>query len=248
NTTDAEFSMPMTVYDSLGNNYEVNVYFAKASATATGSTWSYYIPSLTATTDTPQGYDVDTTSINGTLQFDVNGALDTSATSTTSTPNLIMTPNPDNGADTLTITLDFSSLTSYAADSSAKPTSIDGYTTGTLTTFNIGSDGIITGVYSNGQQQPLGLLGMASFSNPSGLQKVGDNMYLPTTNSGSFEKAVKAGSEGVGTLSPGTLEMSNVDLSSEFTNMIITQRGFQANSRIITTSDEMLQELVNLKR
>jgi len=73
-------------------------------------------------------------------------------------------------------------------------------------------------------------------------------MYIPTSNSGEFKKGVKAGTEGVGTLSPGTLEMSNVDLSKEFTEMIITQRGFQANSRIITTSDEMLQELVNLKR
>jgi len=73
-------------------------------------------------------------------------------------------------------------------------------------------------------------------------------MFIPTTNSGDFKKGLKAGSEGVGMLNPGTLEMSNVDLSKEFTDMIVTQRGFQANSRIITTSDEMLQELVNLKR
>jgi flagellar hook protein FlgE len=117
-----------------------------------------------------------------------------------------------------------------------------------LVTFNIGSDGVLTGIYSNGQQQPLGLIALAGFENPAGLQKVGDNMYIPTTNSGTFKKPLKAGAEGVGTLNPGTLEMSNVDLSREFTDMIVTQRGFQANSRIITTSDEMLQELVNLKR
>ncbi len=113
--------------------------------------------------------------------------------------------------------------------------------------FSVGSDGVITGIYDNGQQQALGLIALSNFENPAGLQKVGDNMYIPTTNSGEF-KAVKPGSGGTGTLNPGTLEMSNVDLSKEFTEMIITQRGFQANSRIITTSDEMLQELVSLKR
>jgi flagellar hook protein FlgE len=136
----------------------------------------------------------------------------------------------------------------YAAESSARPTNVDGYSTGNLVTFNIGADGILTGVYSNGQQQPLGMIALASFENPAGLQKVGDNLFIPTTNSGDGKKALKAGSNGVGMLNPGTLEMSNVDLSREFTDMIVTQRGFQANSRIITTSDEMLQELVNLKR
>ena len=92
------------------------------------------------------------------------------------------------------------------------------------------------------------MVALASFENPAGLQMTGGNMYIPTTNSGDFTKGVKAGSEGAGTISSGTLEMSNVDLSKEFTDMIITERGFQANSRIITTSDEMLQELVNLKR
>jgi flagellar hook protein FlgE len=152
------------------------------------------------------------------------------------------------GAEQIKIKPDFSAITQFAADCSVKPTNIDGYTTGNLVTFNVGSDGMLTGVYSNGQQQPLGLIALASFSNPAGLQKVGDNLFIPTTNSGDFTKGVPAGSEGVGNLSPGTLEMSNVDLSREFTDMIVTQRGFQANSRIITTSDEMLQELVNLKR
>jgi len=90
---------------------------------------------------------------------------------------------------------------------------VDGYPAGSLVTFSIGSDGMIMGIYSNGQQQPLGLIALASFDNPAGLEKVGENMYIPTSNSGEFKKGVKAGTEGVGTLSPGTLEMSNVDLS-----------------------------------
>ncbi len=233
------FTVPMTIYDSLGNDYEVDVVYSKQAATVAGSTWNWSIAAGT-------GYGV--TGAAGTIMFDPDGQLITNNAGSPPTANVTFTPVATTGTDQFIAKLDFTKLTSYAADSSAKPTSIDGYTTGTLTTFNIGSDGILTGVYSNGQQQPLGLIAMASFANPAGLQKVGDNMYIPTTNSGEFQKAVKAGSEGVGTLSPGTLEMSNVDLSAEFTNMIITQRGFQANSRIITTSDEMLQELVNLKR
>jgi len=163
-------------------------------------------------------------------------------------PLITIEPDESVGSEPIEIKLDFSGLTMYSGDSSVKPISVDGYSTGSLVTFNIGADGIITGIYSNGQQQPLGMLALASFENPAGLQKVGNNMFLPTTNSGDFTKAVRAGMGSVGTLNPGTLEMSNVDLSREFSDMIITQRGFQANSRIITTSDEMLQELVNLKR
>ena len=232
-------SVPLTVYDSLGNDYKINVKFWKITAsggTDGNSTWSWEID---------PGSGQTASSANGSIQFDTNGQI---IAGESVTPEIIITPDTSVGTQDINVKLDFSKLTMYAADSSVNPTSIDGYSTGSLVTFIIGSDGIITGIYSNGQQQPLGLIALTSFENPSGLQKVGDNMFIPTTNSGSFEKASKAGSEGVGTLNPGTLEMSNVDLSREFTDMIVTQRGFQANSRIITTSDEMLQELVNLKR
>lgn len=235
-TADEIFTVPMTVYDNLGNDYKVNTQFWKATATAAGSTWTWRIQPGT-------GYS-GMTAATGTLTFDATGKLTGGATPTPVT----FVPDAATGTGNFPVQLDFSKITTYSADSSVKPSSIDGYSTGNLVTFNIGSDGILTGIYSNGQQQPLGLVALAGFENPAGLQKVGDNMYIPTTNSGDFKKGLKAGSEGVGTLSPGTLEMSNVDLSQEFTNMIVTQRGFQANSRIITTTDEMLQELVNLKR
>lgn len=233
------FTVPMTVYDNLGNDYKVNVEFSKTTATAAGSTWTWNIPSPAGT---PAPYTP--TAATGTLTFDANGQLTGGALP----PVVTFTPDVTTGTAAFNVQFDFTKLTTYSADSSAKPTNIDGYSTGNLVTFNIGSDGILTGIYSNGQQQPLGLIALAGFENPAGLQKVGDNLYIPTTNSGDFKKGLKAGSEGVGTLNPGTLEMSNVDLSKEFTDMIVTQRGFQANSRIITTSDEMLQELVNLKR
>lgn len=236
-----QFSVPMKVYDSLGNSYDLSVNFTKTEISTTAPTTTKWTYSITA----KDGADI--TAPDSTIMFDSKGAIISGDTGSPDKTKITLTPQ-GNGADAFDITLDFSKMTMFAADSSVKPTNVDGYPTGNLVTFNIGSDGILTGIYSNGQQQPLGLVALASFDNPAGLQKVGENLFIPTTNSGSFAKGLKAGSEGVGTLNPGTLEMSNVDLSREFTDMIVTQRGFQANSRIITTSDEMLQELVNLKR
>ena len=119
----------------------------------------------------------------------------------------------------------------------------DGNPSGTLQDVSIGQDGIIMGRYSNGEMRPLGQIPLAHFTNPEGMERIGNNLWVPSANSGPFD--------GVGTtgdLMPGALEMSNVEMSGEFTEMITTQRGFQASSRVITTSDEMLQELVNLKR
>ncbi len=240
---EGQFSTPFTAYDSLGNAHEFAITYWKTSDA--DNTWDYKI--FQKGVDAAGNVTYDDVGADGTLDFGVDGKLNSDTTPTTDIQNINIDLGTE-GADILDIKLDFSNVTMFSADSSVKPTNIDGYTTGNLVTFNIGSDGMLTGIYSNGQQQPLGMVALASFSNPAGLQKVGDNLFIPTTNSGDFNKAVQAGSEGVGSLSPGTLEMSNVDLSREFTDMIITQRGFQANSRIITTSDEMLQELVNLKR
>ena len=240
-STETQFAVPFSVYDALGNSYELSVNFRKSAADATGTTWEYTITHDNGTA-TPDVYATDVTP--AIVKFNTEGRIIDGATN-------ICTVDLDEdttGAIDFPVNLNFNNLTMFAGDSSVIPTDINGYTTGTLTTFSIGSDGIITGVYSNGEQQSLGCVALASFSNPAGLQKVGDNLFIPTTNSGNFTKGLAAGTGGTGTLTPGTLEMSNVDLSSEFTNMIITQRGFQANSRIITTSDEMLQELVNLKR
>lgn len=119
---------------------------------------------------------------------------------------------------------------------------------GELIGIEVGQDGRITGSYSNGLTKLFGQIAVAEFANPSGLSKAGDNLYSATMNSGDFDGVGKDITEGGGKMTSGVLEMSNVDLSSEFTTMITTQRGFQANSRIITTSDTLLEELVNLKR
>lgn len=138
-------------------------------------------------------------------------------------------------------------LTQHANDMDAKPYAKDGNSSGKLEGYSIDDTGIVLGVFTNGERKALGQIMLAKFDNPMGLQKMGNNFFVDTRNSGEPQFG-KAGTSGYGPIASGTLEMSNVDLSMEFTEMITTQRGFQANSRIITTSDEMLQELVNMKR
>ncbi len=142
---------------------------------------------------------------------------------------------------------DLKGITQFDEKSTAKADS-NGNAPGKLQAISVGPDGKITGRYTNSETKYLGQIPVARFANPGGLEKIGDNMFVVTPNSGGFDGTGEdVGADGSKILG-GVLEMSNVDLSSEFTEMITTQRGFQANSRIITTSDEMLQELVNLKR
>ena len=145
------------------------------------------------------------------------------------------------------LTNDQPATTQYAEQSTNRMVSSDGYGMGYLNDFVIDANGIITGIYSNGTNRALGQVAVASFINPGGLEKVGETAFSETINSGQVSIGA-AGTEGRGTLRSGALEMSNVDLSEQFTDMIVTQRGFQANSRTITTSDQMLQEVLGLKR
>ena len=117
-----------------------------------------------------------------------------------------------------------------------------------MTSVGIDNSGYIVASYSNGDTKNIGQIAVSTFSNAEGLQKEGENLYSATLNSGSFDGIGEDITASDGSISSGVLEMSNVDLSSEFTNMITTQRGYQANSRIITVSDTLLEELINLKR
>ena len=123
-----------------------------------------------------------------------------------------------------------------------------GKAVGKMTSVGIDNSGYIVASYSNGDTKNIGQIAVATFSNAEGLQKEGENLYSATLNSGSFDGIGEDITASDGSISSGVLEMSNVDLSSEFTNMITTQRGYQANSRIITVSDTLLEELINLKR
>ena len=154
------------------------------------------------------------------------------------------------GVEDITIAIDndtFDGITHYAQTTDMKATPVDGNSAGALDSFAISSSGEVYGTYTNGERGTLATLGLADFDNAPGLMKIGGNLFTDTPNSG-IPKFGIPGTGSFGQLAPGALEMSNVDLSQEFTDMITTQRGFQANSRVITTTDEMLQELVNLKR
>ncbi|MDR2482120.1 MAG: flagellar hook protein FlgE [Treponema sp.] len=138
-------------------------------------------------------------------------------------------------------------ITQYAETSTTKAFEQDGYTMGYLENFKIDQSGIITGVYSNGTSRSLGQVALASFANQGGLEKAGDNNYMASNNSGNAN-ITPAQIQGKGKIISGTLEMSNVDMSEQFVDMIVTQRGFQANSRTIQTADQLLQEVLTLKR
>jgi len=154
----------------------------------------------------------------------------------------------NNGAgDNQIVQLDFSRMTELQDGNTAAESKNDGFATGTLTSFTIGADGVILGQYSNGKTNPLAQVALATFPNVGGLTQVGSNMFVESANSG-FAQIGEPRTGSRGSINAGQIEMSNVDLAQQFTDMIKAQRGFQANSRIITTSDEMLQDLVNLKR
>lgn len=145
------------------------------------------------------------------------------------------------------VTSDLAALAHVNGGSPLNVADQDGYTAGSLQSFALNEDGTIMGVYSNGERQAIGKLALATFNNPSGLVNMGNTSFAVGDNSG-VALIGAAGEGSLGTLASGALEMSNVDLSEEFTGLIIAQRGFQANSRVISASDELLQDLVNLKR
>ena len=145
------------------------------------------------------------------------------------------------------ITVDLSKVTGFADVSDVAITEQNGKAAGTLSSYALTNDGSLVGTFSNGETAVLARLALAGFVNPGGLEKAGSSQFRPSGNSGDPTIGF-AGADGLGGVISGALEMSNVDLSQEFTNLIVAQRGFQANARIITTSDEVLQELTNLKR
>jgi flagellar hook protein FlgE len=224
----------ITVYDAMGASYELTLTFEKATST----TWDYEV---SVTDGTVVSGD------SGTLTFDNQGRL----TAPLPTDPFVFTP--DSGAEDVEIAIDFgeedsiSGLSQFAAPSTAVLKEQNGYTMGDLERFSIDNTGTITGAFTNGVTLTLGQVALGDFNNPAGLIRAGDNMYQVSANSGAAVLGF-AGEGSQSTITSGALEMSNVDLAQEFTSMITAQRGFQSNARVITTSDEMLQEVVSLKR
>ncbi len=138
-------------------------------------------------------------------------------------------------------------ITQVAAPSSTSSTQQDGSSSGTLSGFSIGADGTVTGTFTNGKTAALGQLALASFSNVQGLERVGNTDYTETLASGQAVVGT-AGTGGRGTLAGGSLELSNVDISTEFSNLIIAQRAFEANAKAVTTFDQITQDTINIKQ
>ena len=192
----------------------------------------------------------------GIIQYNTATGEIQSVNGLTNNLNLVLDFGDQPGSAFENITIDFSPSSNYNNNGTSTISGdygdVDGKGTGRklgeMTGISIQTDGMIYAAYDNGMTKLLGQIAVASFANPSGLQKEGDNLYSATLNSGQFDGIGMDVTSDGGYMTTGVLEMSNVDLSSEFTEMITTQRGFQANSRIITVSDTLLEELVNLKR
>jgi len=231
----------MTVFDSLGISHSVKVTFTKTAA----NTWNWVATKDAADTGITiaqtaysAGPPVVPAVNNGTMTFTTAG-IESASTGTLSFTF------PD-GATATTPAIDMTQMTQFSGTSQPAGQT-NGFTSGTLVTFAVGNAGQLSGVYSNGQTQVLGQIALANFLNSAGLLRSGQNNFAATSASGAANVGT-AGTGGRGTVTTGALEMSNVDLATQFTGMITAERGFQANGRVITTSDEMLQELVNLKR
>lgn len=226
-------------YDSLGNQVSVDVTAVLESDNAAGgTTWRFYADSLNTKNPTPN--DVVGT---GTLTFDSAGKL------TSSTGTQINVDRTGTGAKSpLSMNLDFSGMTALAsANSSMVMSEQDGSPLGSLSSFSVGPDGKITGAFSNGLTRTLGQVAVATFNNPNGLDDKGGNMYATSADSGTAIIGTPQ-TLGAGSVRSGALELSNVDLSKEFVNLIIASTGFSAASRVISTSNQLLTELLNSAR
>ncbi|MFJ7929449.1 flagellar hook protein FlgE [Peribacillus sp. NPDC096622] len=238
------FSQQMKVVDEKGKEQTATIYFQKNG----NDKWELFDEEPAALGDTSTTKPKPFTSV----KFDANGQI-VAADKTQAGQTINISSGKEDDSDTavdesiqkVNLDFDFSNLTQVKGSTTAL-VNPDGNKEGKLESFNIGSSGEINGVYSNGLITTLGQLAVAKFSNASGLTKTGGNTFQESINSGTAN--INIAGEGRGVIASGSLEMSNVDLSEEFTEMIVAQRGFQSNSRIITTSDEILQELVNLKR
>lgn len=236
-----EFSEPVVAYDSLGVSHTLSFNFTKQAT----NQWSYQI-TIPAADVGSSGTPVVVGS--GTLQFDSSGNLISPAGNVTG----ITVPNLADGAANLKFSWNLfnsqgkSNVTQSGAASAASNTSQDGYASGTLTSFTVDSQGMIQGVFSNGQTTVLGQVALANFANSEGLTKTAGNDYQATISSG-LASTGGAGAGGRGTIEGGSLEQSNVDMATEFSNLILAERDYQANAKAVTTEDTIAQTALNLQ-
>jgi flagellar hook protein FlgE len=229
------------VYDSLGGTHTIDITFANHTVPPAGTPPAGAVASWDWSA-TENGVAVGSSSTTGTpLYFDANGKLIAPPTAQS------VTVPPRDGAPAFNVALNFGPLSQLDTSSQVQMTDQNGFPPGSLGGFNIGVDGVITGLFTNGLTRSIGRIAMSIFSNPGGLERIGNNLWRNTDNSG-FPVVGPPREGGRGGITAGFLEQSNVDIGSEFTELIVTQRGFQANTRVVSTVDEMLQDLINMKR
>lgn len=258
-----EYSTAMGVIDTLGKEQTVILKFKKGAVNQWD--WAAFAADGTTLLNIGGAADKDGSvdgktgqtfaqggsyaGAGGQLRFGADGSLQEAVAGQPNFGSFVLPAF--NGSAQKTIYLDFSQVTQPTLPGSLESTlrvvARDGSTVGTLEDFSVDSRGVISGVFSNGNRRVLGQIAVASFPNPEGLLRIGQTAFTISNNSG-LPMVGEAGTGPRGALAPSNLEMSNVDLGAEFTDMIIAQRGFQANSRSVTVADEMLQELVNLRR
>jgi flagellar hook protein FlgE len=269
---DGTWATQIDVYDSFGDKHILQVEFTRVPGTS--NSWNAAVvvdPQNENPTNTTIGFGEEAPAAGGPTTFVVNfsnngtllSAEDGAGNVSGATGQVMMnvaydvqtaTPNEDGTPSRQEFVLDLGqaggftrSITQYAESSSSKAVEQDGYTMGYLENFKIDSSGVITGVFSNGSTRPLAQVAIATFANQGGLEKAGDNTFRESNNSGLANIGPSSIAD-KGKIIAGVLEMSNVDMADQFVDMIVTQRGFQANSRTIQTADQLLQELLTLKR
>ncbi|MNY01346.1 Flagellar hook protein FlgE [compost metagenome] len=224
------------MFDSLGNERSGIMVFSRQST----DTWTARFEHSGGFAETSPIY------LTGNVKFDDRGILSANSLGA-------ITLSPDLGARPMSVGVNVGAIgqatgfTSFASDNTAVLSDQTGYAAGELSSVSLDSSGTITGSFTNGRTRILGQVAVANFTNPAGLASKGDNVYTQSNNSGEAQIGI-AGQGGRGALQSGALEGSNVDLAQTFSDLIVAQRGFQSNSRIISSSDEVLQELMNLKR
>jgi flagellar hook protein FlgE len=237
------YSTSIAVYDSLGNKHDVTFNFAKINYNpSTNQTqWQWYATAANSSSATPT-----LTNSSGQITFDSTGKL------VGLTPPLAITANWNNGTSQQVINLHFGDLntfdgiTQFSLPSQTSSITQDGYAGGSLQNIIVNQNGVISGMFSNGKSYALGQVALATFNNNDGLLSSGNSLFEATANSGT-PIVTTAGTGSAGTIIPSELEESNVDLGTEFTNMIIAERAYQANARTLSTSDTMLQSLLNIQ-
>jgi len=236
------YSTSLSIFDSLGNAIPLTLTFTKQAA---AQTWS-----VAASVPSPNGPVTIGGAATATVTFDSNGNLTAPAGDQTlsiafangaASPQTVTWDLVDDGGTNL------GDVTGFSSPSSTTFQYQDGYTSGILRGISVDEDGVVTAAYSNGQLTPTYQIALADFPSYDGLTKMGKNLYAESLQSGQPMLGV-AGNGRIGSITPSAIEMSNIDLAQEFVKMITTQRAFQANSRVITTSDEILSELINIKR